>query len=211
MRRSTRTRRRVATTCTTTTSRRRPAARRGGRRGRLTASASPSRWTGRSGRSRSAARWRRSWSTPRASTSQCRSSRPTASWLAYTADDDAKSINLRLLNVATGAVGRAHDRAARQPRAGVVTRRPAPGLRLHRAQRLLQRVRDGDRGRQGRAGACRSRPTTLVRPRPPLLRRRGRAHLARRGRPTAVSCCWSRTAASRSARAASGGCRWSRT
>ncbi len=102
---------------------------------------------------------------------------PDGKWLAYTADDDAKSINLRLLNIATGAIGGPDDRAAREPRAGVVAGRPPPGLRLHGAQRLLQRLRDGHRRRQGR----KERPDhdrPYVRPRPSLLRRRRCAHLA---------------------------------
>ena len=75
---------------------------------------------------------------------------PDGRWLAYTADDDGKSINLRVLNLATGASTNLTTGDAREPRAGVVARRQAAGVRLHRAQRLLQRVRDGGDRRQAR-------------------------------------------------------------
>ena len=101
---------------------------------------------------------------------------------------------------------RPDDRHAREPRAGVVARRQAARLRVDGAQRLLQRLRDGGDRRQARRdhpGHDRQR----LRPRAPLLQPDRRATSRRPGRPTARSCCWSRTAASRSARAASGGCR----
>ena len=47
---------------------------------------------------------------------------PDGQWLAYTADDDGKSINLRVLNVATGVVTSRPARS-RQHRARVVARR----------------------------------------------------------------------------------------
>ena len=70
-----------------------------------------------------------------------------------------------------------HDRHAGERRAGVVAGRQAPGLRLHRAQRLLQRVRDGGDRRQGRRdhpGDHRQR----LRPRAALLQPDRRPHLA---------------------------------
>ena len=152
MRRFTQPRRPAATTCTTTTCRRRRAARRGGRRGPRTASASRSRWTARSvaievggnvGAAEVVFSAREYLSSPEYS--------PDGRWLAYTADDDGKSINLRVRQPGHRCLDQPHHRHAGERRAGVVARRQAPGLRLHRAQRLLQRLRDA-RSTDGKAG-----------------------------------------------------------
>ncbi len=74
-------------------------------------------------------------------------------------------------------VHRPHHRVAREPRTGLVARWQAPGVCLHRAEWLLQRLRDGDRRRQGRTHHA-DHDRQRLRPGASLLQPDRRAHLA---------------------------------